>query len=43
MDITKTKYGIPEKLMRIIWLFYGDFQCAVEEESKLSEWSKARM
>ena len=27
--IIMQKYGIPEKLVRIFKLFYGDFQCAV--------------
>ena len=25
------KYGIPEKIIRIVKLFYEDFQCAVED------------
>ena len=32
------KYGIPEKLVRIVKLFYEDFQCAVEDQGERGEW-----
>ena len=32
------KYGIPEKIIRIIQLFYVDFQCAVENQGERGEW-----
>ena len=32
------KYGIPEKIIRIIQLFYVDFQCAVEDQGERGEW-----
>ena len=32
------KYGIPEKLVRMVRLFYDGFQCAVEEEGEPGEW-----
>ena len=32
------KYGIPEKIIRIVKLFYEDFQCAVEDQGETSEW-----
>ena len=32
------KYGIPEKIIRIIQLFYADFQCAVEGQGERGEW-----
>ena len=31
------KYGIPEKIIRIIQLFYADFQCAVEDQGETGE------
>ena len=32
------KYGIPEKIIRIIRLFYDDFECAVEDQGEACEW-----
>ena len=32
------KYGMPEKIIRIIQLFYVDFQCAVENQGERGEW-----
>ncbi|XP_048579012.1 uncharacterized protein LOC125560728 [Nematostella vectensis] len=31
------KYGVPE-IIRIVRLFYGDFQCAVEDQGEIGEW-----
>ena len=31
------KYGIPEKIIRIVRLFYEDFQCALDDQSKTGE------
>ena len=36
--IIMRKYGIPEKIIRIIQLFYADFQCAVEDQGERGEW-----
>jgi hypothetical protein len=36
--IIMKKYGIPEKLVRMVRLFYNGFQCAVEEEGEPGEW-----
>ena len=36
--IIMRKYGIPEKIMRTIQLFYADFQCAVEDQGERGEW-----
>ena len=35
--IIMQKYGIPEKIIRIIQLFYVDFQCAVENQGERGE------
>ena len=32
------KYWIPEKIIRIVRLFYEDFQCALDDQSKTGEW-----
>ena len=32
------KYGIPEKIVRIVRTFYEDFQCAVIDQGELCEW-----
>ena len=32
------KYGIPEKLVKMVKLFYDGFQCAVEEHGKIGKW-----
>ena len=32
------KYGIPEKLLKMVKLFYDGFQCAVEEQGEIGEW-----
>ena len=33
------KYGIPEKIIRIVRLFYEDFfQCAVEDQGETGKW-----
>ena len=32
------KYGIPEKVIRIIRLFYDDFECAVKDQGEACEW-----
>ena len=32
------KYGIPEKIVRIVKTFYEDFQCAVENNGEIGEW-----
>ncbi|EDO42129.1 predicted protein [Nematostella vectensis] len=32
------KYGVPEKIIRIVRLFYEDFQCAVEDQGETGEW-----
>lgn len=32
------KYGIPDKLVRMVKLFYDGFKCAVEEEGEPGEW-----
>ena len=36
--IIMRKYGIPEKIIRIIQLFYVDFQCAVEDRGERGNW-----
>jgi len=36
--IIMRKYGIPEKLVRMIRLFYDGFQCAVEDDGEPGEW-----
>ena len=36
------KYGIPEKIKRIVRLFYEDLQCAVEDQGKIEEWLNIR-
>ena len=35
--IMKT-YGIPEKMINLIKVFYGDFKCSVIDEGETSEW-----
>ena len=32
------KYGIPEKIVKIVKTFYEDFQCAVEHQGEICEW-----
>ncbi|KAJ8360365.1 hypothetical protein SKAU_G00168900 [Synaphobranchus kaupii] len=32
------KYGIPEKIVRMVRLFYEDFQCAVEDQGETCGW-----
>ena len=32
------KYGIPEKIVRIVKIFYGDFKCAVGDQGEICEW-----
>ncbi|XP_060069051.1 uncharacterized protein LOC132549148 [Ylistrum balloti] len=32
------KYGVPDKIVRIVQLFYEDFQCAVEDQGEKGEW-----
>ena len=32
------KYGIPEKMVRMVRAFYEDFQCAVEDQGEICEW-----
>ena len=32
------KYGIPDKIIRRVKLFYEDFQCAVEDQGEVGEW-----
>ena len=37
------KYGIPDKIIRIVKLFYEDFQCAVEDQGEIGEWFNIKM
>ena len=32
------KYGVPEKIVRMVKIFYEDFKCAVEDQGELCEW-----
>ena len=32
------KYGILDKIIRLVKLFYEDFQCAVEDQGEEGEW-----
>ena len=32
------KYGIPEKIVKMVRVFYGDFKCAVEDQGEVYEW-----
>ena len=32
------KYGIPEKIVRMVEIFYQDFQCAVVDQGETCEW-----
>ena len=32
------EYEIPDKIIRIVELFYEDFQCAVEDQGEVGEW-----
>ena len=36
--IIMRKYGIPEKLVKMVKLCYDGFQSAVEEQGKIGEW-----
>ena len=36
--IIMRKYGIPEKIVRMVKLFYDGFQCAVEDQGEKCEW-----
>ena len=36
------KYGIPEKIVRIVKLFYEGFECAVEDQGERGEWFEIR-
>ena len=40
--IIMKKYGIPEKIVRMVKLFYEDFQCAVEDQGEICEWFKIK-
>ena len=32
------KYGIPEKIVRMVKIFYEEFQCAVEDRGEIGGW-----
>ena len=32
------KYGIPEKIVKMVRVFYDDFKCAVEDQGETCEW-----
>jgi len=32
------KYGIPDKIVRMVKVFYEDFDCAVEDQAEAYEW-----
>ena len=32
------KFGIPEKIVKMLREFYDDFKCAVEDQGKTREW-----
>ena len=36
--IIMKKYGIPEKIVRMVQSFYEGFQCAVEDQGEICEW-----
>jgi len=36
--IIMRKYGLPEKIVRMVKLFYDGFQCAVEDQGGRGEW-----
>ena len=35
MWIIMRKYGIPDKIIRMVKIFYEDFECAVEDHGKI--------
>ena len=36
--VIMAKYGIPEKIMKMVRVFYDDFKCAVEDQGETCEW-----
>ena len=38
MGVIMTKYEVPEKIMRMVKIFYEDLKCAVEDKRVLCEW-----
>ena len=38
MWVIMGKYGIPKKIIRIMRLFFEDFQCAVEDQGETGKW-----
>lgn len=42
MWIIMSKYGIPEKITKMVRLFYEDFECAVEDQGETCSWFKVK-
>ena len=38
MWIIMRKYGIPDKIIRMVKIFYEDFGCAVEDQGEICSW-----
>ena len=38
MWILTRKYGIPDKIIRMVKKFYEDFECAVEDQGEICSW-----
>ena len=36
--VIMAKYGIPEKIVKMVRVFYDDFKCAVEDQGETCEW-----
>ena len=36
--VIMAKYGIPEKIVQMVRVFYDDFKCAVEDQGETCEW-----
>ena len=42
MWIILSKYGIPEKIIRIVRVFYEDYECAVEDQGEICSWFRIK-
>ena len=42
MWIILSKYGIPEKIIRMVRVFYEDYECAVEDQGEICSWFRIK-